>query len=279
MPCSASASVATTRARGQHVGGAAGHRQRLVVAEHVVVTRRHQHQFVEAHHLDRARGGAHVAGVAGVDEHEAGDGREGGRHGRVKCLTSGLRLQPGAVQIVAARSFSSADRSPAPLCPLDRLPHVASAPPDAQHRRQGGPRSRIDHQPRRARRRTAAGHEPRASTTSSPRSTRRPSRPSSKPCSPPTPAMPSSPKSRAASMAPSTASTCGSSIRSTAPPTSSTACRCTPCRSRWRFAARSSRPSSTTRRATTCSSPARAAARSSTTGACACPSASASPRR
>ncbi len=61
----------------QHVGRAAGHRQRLVVAQDVVVARRYQQQFLEAHDLDRARGGSDVAGVAGVDEDEAGDWRHG----------------------------------------------------------------------------------------------------------------------------------------------------------------------------------------------------------
>ena len=56
----------------QHVGGAAGHRHRLFLAEHVGEARPHQHQVREAHHLHRARGRAHVAGVAGLHQDEAG---------------------------------------------------------------------------------------------------------------------------------------------------------------------------------------------------------------
>ena len=133
----------------------------------------------------------------------------------------------------------------------DSLTHVASAAPHAQHRHQGGPQRRGDHQ-------TAL-----RSTSTSSRSTqgaerlrhrgrsRRRGRDHRDPARP-TPATASSPRNRQARGA-QTATTSGSSIRSTARPTSSTACRPTRSRSGWRFATRSSRPSSTTRRATTCS--------------------------
>jgi myo-inositol-1(or 4)-monophosphatase len=80
---------------------------------------------------------------------------------------------------------------------------------------------------------------------------------SSRRCSAPTPAMASWPRNRAASMAPRTPRTSGSSIRWTARPTSSTAFRSTASASRWRSGARSSTPSSTTLRATICSPPPR----------------------
>jgi fructose-1,6-bisphosphatase/inositol monophosphatase family enzyme len=146
MPASASASVSATTRRGQHVGGAAGHGHGLARCPARRRGAAHQHQVGEAHHLHRARRRAHVAGVAGLHEHEAGRvGRGVGRgHGG------------GAAPV---KSGFPVALSPPALCHLSTAarPHVASAAPHAQHRHQGGPRGGGDHQPRRARPRGAAG--------------------------------------------------------------------------------------------------------------------------
>ena len=158
-----------------------------VARQHVGEARRDQDQVGEAHHLHRPRRRADVAGMAGADEDEAG-GVAG--HAAAKIVSHDSRS--------AARMRARALSSVTP--PHRRKPtrsHVPSAAPHAQHRHQGGPRRRGDHQPRLARPRPAAGRTPRRRTTSSPRSTTPPRRRSSRRCSPRIRATASSPRSRA----------------------------------------------------------------------------------
>ena len=157
--------------------------------------------------------------------------------------------------------------------------HVPSAAPHAQHRHQGGPHRRGDHQPRFARPRAAAGELEGAERLRHRGRPRRRGGDHRHAARRPIPATASSPRSRERRAARATASTSGSSTRSTARPTSSTACRRTRSRSASPFATRSSRRSSTTRRATTSSSRRRAAAPSSTTSGCASRSGRAWPTR
>ena len=130
MPSSASANARDDAAALQHVGGAARVGQRFASSAHVGVTRRDQHQVVEAHHLQRARRRADVAGMARVHQDKAGRCRHGG-----KIEASSKPDMMRARSCVAAPSPSLVRH------------HVPVAAPDAQYRRQGGACGRGDHQP------------------------------------------------------------------------------------------------------------------------------------
>ena len=105
MPSSASASVATMRAPASTSVAPLAIATVSSRAQHVGTARRHQHQVGKAHHLHRPRRRAHVAGVAGADQDEAG--RVGaGMTGRVKSRII------ARVHLRRARSFL---RQPVPL--------------------------------------------------------------------------------------------------------------------------------------------------------------------
>ena len=140
---------------GQHVGRAAGHRDRPPRA----AARRRQRGATstrsrEAHHLHRARRRADVAGVAGVHQDEAG--RVAGHARSVPAKMVSIILQR-AVRMRRGRSLPPVTPASTPA-----RSHVASAAPHAQHRHQGRPRRRGDHQPRLARRRPCCRSAPRA---------------------------------------------------------------------------------------------------------------------
>ena len=56
----------------QHIQRTTGTLNRLFASQHIRPARCHQHHVAKAHGFHRPRRCAHVAGVAGVDENEAG---------------------------------------------------------------------------------------------------------------------------------------------------------------------------------------------------------------
>ena len=114
-----------------------------------------QHQVVKAHGLHGAGAGAHVAGMAGIDQDETGlHGHAGAVKGTVKMQSTGGRVKSSAL-IVAARIAGPryflflAPRNHA----TSRVAHtctiyVVQSAPHAQRGHQGRPRRRRHHQPR-----------------------------------------------------------------------------------------------------------------------------------
>ena len=145
MPSSASSSVSTMRAAGQHVERAARALDGFFAPQHVGPARRHQHQVVEAHGLHGARGGADIAGMAGLDQDETG------AHGGWR------RKAAGPVKSRFSPPASPGRLLRAPAAAVLHTIHVVPQPaPHAQRGRQGRSRRRRHHQPRRARRRSRA---------------------------------------------------------------------------------------------------------------------------
>jgi hypothetical protein len=56
----------------EHVERAAGPLDGFLAVQHIGPARRHQHQVVKTHGFHGAGGGAHIAGVAGIDQDESG---------------------------------------------------------------------------------------------------------------------------------------------------------------------------------------------------------------
>ena len=56
----------------QYIERAAGSLDGFLAAQHVGPTRRDQHQIVKPHRFHGPRSGAHVAGMAGLDEYKTG---------------------------------------------------------------------------------------------------------------------------------------------------------------------------------------------------------------
>ena len=268
-PSSASASVGDDARARQHVGRAAGHRDRLrrAAARRRSAARTSTRSEKPITFIARAAAPTLPAWLVPTGRSGSGRGSSWLRPRKIATVI----LQPPLRRRAAAL---------APARPRTTPSHVASAAPHAQHRHQGGARGRGDHQPGLARPRPAEGQHqgaerlrhrgrPRRRGGDHRHAARRLSRPRH-------PGRGVGPRARREA----TASTSGSSTRSTAPPTSSTACRSTRCRSRLALP----RPGAAGGRLRPGAQRpvlrlARAAAPSSTTSGCASPSARAWPMR
>jgi hypothetical protein len=96
----------------QHIEGTAGALDGFLAPQHVGPARRHQHQVVKTHGFHGAGGGAHIAGVAGLDQDENGCAWNKSRRAGGPAEQTPLSLQARSLRACAPGSKSL--RAPQP---------------------------------------------------------------------------------------------------------------------------------------------------------------------